>query len=246
MARSKKTPEEKVKVSKADIVKSTTVTTSKKASVKAEVFDTKGKVVETMSLPAEIFAASINPQLMAQAVRVYLANQRGGFAATKTRGEVAGSTRKIYRQKGTGRARHGAQRAPIFVHGGIAHGPKPQDYSLNLSKKMRKLALFSALTAKLRDGKIKFVSGLTSVSPKTKDMASVMKDLALSEKKRKVLLVTHDDSENVTRAVRNLSGVVFTSAARLNTYEVLNNKVLLMMKESIDTLKTHFLKGEKA
>ncbi len=243
MARSKKTTEEKV----SPIRQAQGKRVSKgKAAIRAEVFDTKGKVVETMSLPAEIFAASINPQLMAQAVRVYSANQRGGFAATKTRAEVAGSTRKIYRQKGTGRARHGAQRAPIFVHGGIAHGPKPQDYSLNLSKKMRKLALFSALTAKLRDGKIKFVCGLTSVSPKTKDMASVMETLALSEKKRKVLLVTHDDSENVTRSVRNLSGVAFTSAARLNTYEVLNNKVLLMMKESVDTLKTHFLKGEKA
>src|SRR5207248_616028 len=93
-----------------------------------------------VSLPKEIFAETVNKKLLAQAVRVYLANKRQGNASTKTRGEVEGSTRKIYRQKGTGNARHGSIRAPIFVKGGIVHGPRPRDFSLGLSKKMRRKA----------------------------------------------------------------------------------------------------------
>lgn len=218
-----------------------------KSSVKAEVVDTKGKVIETVALPGVIFGAKINAEIMAQAVRVYLANQRQGNASTKTRGEVRGSTRKIYRQKGTGRARHGGVRAPIFVHGGVAHGPKPNDFSLTMPKKMRQVALFSALSAKLKDGEVTFVSGLAALAPKSKEMASVLKQLSLDGKKRKVLLVMHEDLENLSRAARNLSGVHFTRASRLNTYEVLNAKTVMFMKESIAALESHFLKakGEK-
>lgn len=245
--------------------KSTTGTTSKRTVVNAEaavskplktarkmvtltvdVYDVTGKVVEKVSLPAEIFGAKVNRDLMVQAVRVYLANQRAGSASTKTRGQVQGSTRKIYRQKGTGRARHGGVRAPIFVHGGTAHGPHPRDYSLALPKKMKKAALFSALSSKLRDGEIKFVSGLSKITPKTRDMASVFKNLVLDGKKRKVLLVANDDLENVARAARNLPGVSYTSSDRLNTYDVLNYKTVLFMKESIESLRSHFLKTKEA
>lgn len=221
-------------------------TAKKTGTLTVDVYDVMGKVSEKVSLPEEIFGAKVNRNLMAQAVRVYLANQRAGSASTKTRGEVRGSTRKIYRQKGTGRARHGGARAPIFVHGGTAHGPHPRDFSLALPKKMKKAALFSALSSKLKDGEIKFVSGLSKIEPKTKEMESVLKHLALDGKKRKVLLVANDDLENVTRATKNLSGVSYTSPYRLNTYDVLNYKIVLFMKESVESLRSHFLKTKDA
>jgi large subunit ribosomal protein L4 len=136
--------------------------------VKIDVLDLTGKVQTSIDLPAELFGAKVNKQIMAQAVRVYLANQRQGTQSTKTRGEVTGSTRKIYRQKGTGRARHGGITAPIFVGGGIALGPKPRDYGLSLPKKMRRVALASALTSQLNAGKVKVVDGFDTIEPKTK------------------------------------------------------------------------------
>jgi len=208
------------------------------------VLDLKGKVIESMNLPKEIFGAKINKVLLAQAVRVYLANQRKGTHSTKTRGEVEGSTAKIYRQKGTGRARHGSKRAPIFVKGGIVFGPKPRDYSLKLPKKMRRLALFSSLTAKKDEGKIIVLSGLEKIEAKTNKMVDVIKNLKLEEKNKKILLITPDTInafENVYKAGRNLKGVSIISAKMLNTYEVLNAKTLLFMKASIEVLENTFL-----
>src|SRR3989344_6029979 len=128
--------------------------TTKKGSLFAPVYDLKGAKSGTLALPKEVFGTKVNNSLMAQAVRVYLANQRQGNATTKTRGEVQGSSKKIYRQKGTGRARHGSLRAPIFVKGGIVFGPKPRDFSLDLPKKMKRKALFSSLSAKAADSEV--------------------------------------------------------------------------------------------
>lgn len=211
----------------------------------AEVFDLEGKILEKISLPEEIFAAKINKVLIAQAVRVYLANQRQGTASTKTRGEVEGSTRKIYRQKGTGRARHGSIRAPIFVHGGIVGGPKPRDYSLHLPQKMKRRALFSALTDKLNNRGIKILKGLEKIEPKTKNFVNLIDKLGLTHKKKKILVITASENENLKRASRNVEGVSITAAKRLNTHDVLNNRELLFMKEAIEELKTHFLKKAK-
>ncbi|PJC54772.1 MAG: 50S ribosomal protein L4, partial [Candidatus Levybacteria bacterium CG_4_9_14_0_2_um_filter_35_21] len=196
-----------------------------------------------------IFGAKINKVLLAQAVRVYLANQRKGTHSTKTRGEVEGSTAKIYRQKGTGRARHGSKRAPIFVKGGVVFGPKPRDYSLKLPKKMRRLALFSSLTTKKDEGKIVVLSGLEKIEAKTNKMADVVKNLNLEEKNKKILLITPDTInafENVYKATRNLKGVSIVSAKMLNTYEVLNSKTVLLMKASIEVLENNFLKEKLA
>src|SRR6266404_5428662 len=124
------------------------------ATVSVAVVGIDGKVSGKVSLPGEMFGEKVNKALLAQAVRVYLANQRQGNASTKTRGEVDGSTAKIYRQKGTGRARHGSKRAPIFVKGGIVFGPKPRDFSLSLPQKMKRKALFSALSAKVKDKEV--------------------------------------------------------------------------------------------
>jgi large subunit ribosomal protein L4 len=231
----------KVAVKKA-VVK---VTTTKETGLKQSVYDTKGKVAESINLPAEIFGVKINKSLMTQAVRVYLANQRRGTLSTKSRGEVKISTRKIYRQKGTGRARHGAASAPIFVGGGIAFGPKPRDFSLKLNQNMKRVALFSALASKLKDGEIKIVTGLEKIEPKTKKMADVIKNLDLGGKNSQVLLImpkTGGDFANVSKAGRNIKGVTVNSANLINTYEVLTNKKILFMKNAIDSLKETFLK----
>ncbi len=213
--------------------------------VKVDVFDLTGKVKASIELPTELFGSKVNKQIMLQAVRVYLANQRQGTQSTKTRGEVQGSTRKIYRQKGTGRARHGGITAPIFVGGGVALGPKPRDYSMSFPKKMRKVALASALTTQLNAGKVKVVDGLESIEPKTKTFVAALKKLELDEKKKKVLIVLPGKTENVSRAIRNVEGISFVNVNQLNTYEVLNTKTLLVMKSAIETLEKTFGKDAK-
>ncbi len=207
----------------------------------AEVFDLEGKVIEKISLPHEIFGVKINKVLIAQAVRVYRANQRLGTASTKTRGEVQGSSRKIYRQKGTGRARHGSIRAPIFVHGGVVFGPRPHDYGLRLSQKMKRAALFSALTSKLGSGEIKILQGIEKIEPKTKTFLSIIEKLGLNNNKKKILVIAPSEIENLKRAGRNIEGVTLTVVQRLNTYDILNSRQLLFMKEAIEELKKTFL-----
>lgn len=247
-------PKTKSKIVKTKVVKSA----AKKAVVKKEVkefpketglklsvYDTKGKVLESITLPKEIFGVEINTNLMSQAVRVYLANQRRGTVKTKSRGEVKISTKKIYRQKGTGRARHGAASAPIFVGGGLAFGPRQRDYSLKLSQKMRKIALFSALTSKLKAGEVKIVAGLEKLEPKTKLFADTLLNLSLNEKKPQVLLITPKsgkDFEMVMKGARNLKGVKITSSNLLNTYDILAYRNILFMKNSIEGIKQTFLK----
>jgi large subunit ribosomal protein L4 len=205
--------------------------------VRGTVVDSEGKAKGTMQLPKELFAAHVNVPLMAQSVRVYQANQRGGSASTKTRGEVDGSTRKIYRQKGTGKARHGAIRAPIFVGGGIVFGPKPRDYRMNLSKSMKRLAFASALTSKFQDGDVIIVDTLNNVKPKTKYMAESIHALA---KDAKVLVVVSDMDESAVRFARNISHVDITPAYSLNTYSVISHDKLLVTKDSIEVLTKTF------
>ncbi|KPJ70732.1 hypothetical protein AMJ51_01060 [Microgenomates bacterium DG_75] len=209
---------------------------------KVDLYTVVGRKSGQVSLPKEIFAAPINKQLMTQAVRVYLSNQRRAKAKTKTRAEIKGSRRKIWRQKGTGRARHGDRYAPIFVGGGRAHGPTGEEnYKLKMSKAMKKKALFSALASKLKNKEIIAVKGLAKIEPKTKEMAKTIASLPLKEKK-KVLLVLPSVLENVIRTGRNLVGVDLVQASQLNTYQVLNHDQLVFMEESIEKLKETFLK----
>ena len=231
----------KIANSKEQIVNSKTKAVRKTAvrfgSLSVPMYDVKGAKNGVYALPKEVFGAKINQPLMAQAVRVYLANQRQGNAHTKSRGEITLTTAKWYRQKGTGRARHGAQSAPIFVGGGVAHGPKKRDFSLSLPQKMRKAALYSALSLRTKDGDVKVLSGLSKITPKAKIMAQVIKKI--TEDKTKVLLVTSaapKDLENVYRAGRNLENMEILNAKLLNTYEVLKYKNLIFMKESIEIL----------
>lgn len=216
----------------------------KTGSLKIEVYDLSGKVIETISLSKEIFGEVVNKKLLAQAVRVYLANKRQGNASTKTRGEVNGSTRKIYKQKGTGKARHGSIRAPIFVKGGVVHGPKPRDFSLELPKKMRRKALLSALSGKFQDNEIKVLSGFEKITPKTKEFIGVLGKLEIESKKRKMLIVMPDNFENAKRASGNVTGVRSTTVQRLNALDVLNTRNLLIAKEAISEMEKYFLSKE--
>lgn len=209
---------------------------------KADLYTITGRKSGQLSLPKEIFGAPINEQLMAQAIRVYLSNQRKAKAKTKTRAEIRGSRRKIWRQKGTGRARHGDRYAPIFVGGGRAHGPTgKENYKLKMSKAMKKKALFSALTSKLKEKEVIAIKGLGKVEPKTKEMAKIITSLPLKGKK-KILLVLPTILDNVIRAGRNLAGVDLAQANQLNTYQILNHDQLVLMEESIEKLKETFAK----
>lgn len=209
--------------------------------LKKEVYNLHGDVVGKTSLPKEIFAARVNPYLLTQAVRVYQANQRQGTHSTKTRAEVISSTKKIYRQKGTGRARHGAISAPIFIGGGIAHGPKPRDYSLNLPVKMRRQALFGVLSQKLQNGELKVVKGLGKIETKTKKMYEALVNLKLEVGKNNTLLVTPQDFKNVLLASRNIQNLFVENAKLLNAHKVLLCKNLLLMEESLPVLASRFL-----
>ena len=209
--------------------------------MKADVFDIAGKKIDKTDLPDEIFKAEVKPVLMAQAVRVYLANQRQGTLSAKTRGEVSGSGRKIYRQKGTGYARHGDRYAPIFVGGGVAFPPKPRDFSLKIGKKAKKQALFSALTQKLAKKAIIIVEGLEKIKAKTKEMVKALSNLSNLGSK-KTLLVLPEKFENLILGARNINGVSLIPVALLNTYAVLDNDKIIFLKDSIGKLSEVFLK----
>lgn len=216
------------------------------------VYNTKAQKAGRLTLPQEIFAAPVNPKLMAQAVRVYLSRQHQMTKKTKTRGQVSGSGRKIWRQKGTGRARHGDRYAPIFVGGGIAHGPKgvrPQP--LKLSKKMRRQALFSALSSKANAKQIKIITGLNQLEPKTKVMVKLLTRLYQSEKASvsptnqsalpKLTIVLAQLYDNIIRAGRNLPQVNIAQAKQLHTYQILDSQQLLFTKEAIKSLQEVYL-----
>lgn len=236
---SKKIAEKKVAPKIAKAVSKPAKTT---VNLSVSVYGLDGKVAGKVSLAQEIFGETVNKKLLTQAIRIYQANKRQGNASTKTRGEVDGSTRKIYRQKGTGKARHGSLRAPIFVKGGIVHGPKSRDFSLDFPKKMRRKALFSALSSKLQDGELKVLTGFEKIKPKTKEFAQVLKNLAFEEGKRNMLFVAPDNFDNAKRAARNVEGIKNTSAQRLNVLDVLSSKHLLFTKESVMDLEKYFLK----
>ncbi len=218
---------------------------TKNVSLSVDVLDSFGKAVGKITLPREVFGAKINKQLIAQAVRVYLVNQRQGTVSIKTRGEVDGSTRKIYRQKGTGRARHGGIRAPLFVKGGVAHGPKPKEYNLSMPKKMKVAAFASAMSEKIKDGEIKVVAGIEKLDKKTKEFAKAFKNWGISEEKRSTIFVLPKDMRNLYSAMRNLAGVSITTAGRLNTYDVLKHKNVVLMKEAVDVFAKEHTKSAK-
>lgn len=226
-------------------VRKTTVKTAPKAvkPVKASyldvpVYDVSGKEVSTMALPKEVFGVEAKPQLIAQYIRVFLVNQRQGNVATKTRGEVIGTTKKMYKQKGTGRARHGSQKAPIFVGGGITFGPHPRDFSLKINKKQKRLAFLGALTAKAKDHEVAVLeNGFLTMQPKTKIMSGFLKSAGFGNES--VLLVFPKmEKNNLIMASRNLPQVELTSYDNLNAYEVMKHKKVLFVQEAVSKLES--------
>lgn len=224
--------EAKLKVA-AKVTKPKLKKEEKTYSLSVSVFSLVGRESGNFNLPKEIFGVKINQNLLTQALRVYLSNQKSHHAQTKTRGEVEGSTRKVYRQKGTGGARHGARRAPIYVGGGIALGPKVRHVILDLPQKMKKAALLSALSQKAKDGEIKILSGLEKASGKTKEFAALAKKL----EKKSVLILSDKKIDDAFRAVRNLSGMEILSTETVNVLDIIKHQSLLLTKEAVEALE---------
>lgn len=197
-----------------------------------------GEAAGSVKLPEDVYGAPLNRALLAQAVRVYGNNQKGHFGHTKTRGEVEGSTRKIYAQKGTGRARHGAVRAPIFVGGGIAMGPKSHKVVMSLSQKMKRAALASALSARAKSGDLMVVSDMEKFTGKTKEIVNLLSKLD----KKSVLFVTEVMNENAVRAIRNIKRVRILPADQINAYEVLKYQTILMSEKATQAIERNVKK----
>lgn len=223
------------KETKSKIVKKT-----ENSGMMLSIYDLSGAVMKSVELPKEIFSVKNNEQVLAQYVRVYQANQRQGNASTKTRGEVTGSTRKIYRQKGTGKARHGSIKAPIFVGGGVVGGPKPRDYSLKMNKKQKRQALFASLSLRFNDKKIfGFSINAASLKPQTKLIVEFLKKLQIN---RKVVLcvLPKIEKNNFVLASRNIEGVSLKDVMSLNAFEILKAQAILIHEEALPLLSSHF------
>jgi large subunit ribosomal protein L4 len=194
-----------------------------------------GEEVGTIDLPAEIFEAKINIGLMHQYVVMQQANARLGTHKTKRRGEINRTHAKWYRQKGTGRARHGNRSAPIFVGGGRAHGPIPHKYTKDMPKKMRHAAIKSALTALLADGQIVIVDEIKLAEPKTKLLSGILNALVGADK---ALLLLPERNENVERAARNLDDAMYLHAGYVNVRDLLRFDRVIIPLASLDVIKT--------
>lgn len=199
----------------------------------------------TITVSDDLFGAPLNPNLIAQAVHVYRSNQRQGGAKAKTRSEVRMTTKKWFRQKGTGNARHGAQSAPIFVGGGVAHGPTGQEnWKRSLTPVQARKALVSSLSALAADKKIAVVSDLEELEGKTKPAATFV--AAVREKvSQKILVVIDEPRDNIIRALRNIANVTVTSARRLNTLEALSANRVVIMKPAITALENRLVSAAK-
>jgi large subunit ribosomal protein L4 len=205
-----------------------------------DVLDIKGKEVSKIKLDSFVFDGKVNHELMHQAVITHLANQRKGLASAKTRGEVSGSGKKPWRQKGTGRARIGSIRSPLWKKGGITFGPKPHSYHKDLPKKMKAMALKSALNAKLNEKEILILNELKVASRKTKDFFRIVKDLKLDKSKTRFIVENLED--NLKLASRNIENINIGTARNLNTYEALNCKNLVFTKDSLKGLEDRIKK----
>ena len=198
-----------------------------------DVIDLNNNKVGTVDLSDDVFSAPVNEALLYEAVRHHLASARSGTAKTKTRHEVSGSGKKLWRQKGTGRARMGSIRSPLWRHGGTTHGPQPRSYAYRLPRKMQLGALRSALTAKLRDGELRVVNEFSVSEPKTKLMR---KTLDAIEAAKTVLLVYNSDNRNLQLSSRNLPGVKLVSSREVNVYDLLGHQQVLLSEAAAKKL----------
>ena len=196
---------------------------------KVTVYNMAGASVGEIELSEEIFGAEINVPAMHAYVTAYNANQRQGTQSAKTRAEVSGGGKKPWRQKGTGRARQGSTRSPQWTHGGVVFAPKPRDYRMSLNKKLKRVALKSALSSKVAADKLVVLDSLTLEQAKTKEMVKVLANLKLNN----ALIVLPENDVNVIRAARNIPGIASTTVGTLNTYEVLKYNAVLITKAAV-------------
>jgi len=192
--------------------------------VKAEVYDLNGEVVEQIELSEAVFALPPNGAVVHQAMVRQLANRRQGTASTKGRGEVTGSTRKLYAQKHTGRARRGDIKSPLLRGGGVVFGPKPRSYRQSMPKKMRRLALKCLLSVKIREGNVRLVQELDFKEPKTKGMVSALSSLGIDSS---ALIVTAQSAPNVIKSAANLTKVKVVPSALINVLDLLSYEMLV-------------------
>lgn len=201
---------------------------------KLAVLDKTGKKVSDIELKDDIFAIEPNTSAMHLVVVNYLANQRQGTQSTLTRSEVSGGGKKPWRQKGTGRARQGSTRAPQWTHGGIALGPKPREYGFDVNKKVRRLAMKSALSSKVAADEMIVVDSLSQDAIKTKEMAEVLKAVNAG---KKTLLVLPEKDDVVYKSARNIEGVNVTLVNTLNVYDILNCNTIVAVKDAVSKIE---------
>ena len=201
---------------------------------KVAMYNINGDKVGDIELSEKVFGATVRGDVMHEVVVNYLANQRQGTQSTKTRSEVRGGGIKPWRQKGTGRARQGSIRAAQWVGGGIALGPKPRDYGYAVNKKVRRLALVSALSSKVEDNDLIVLDAMSFDNIKTKQIADVLKNLKISEK---ALFVLPENDKNIVMSARNIEGVDTTFVGAINTYEVLNHTKCIILKDAAEKLE---------
>ncbi|MEW5865782.1 MAG: 50S ribosomal protein L4 [Bacillota bacterium] len=199
----------------------------------APLYNVNGDRIGEYELPASVFGLPVNEDVLHEAVVMQLASRRLGTAKTKTIGEVSGGGVKPWRQKGTGRARHGSRRSPLWRGGATLFGPVPRDYGYKLPKKVRRLALLSALSAKAQANAVVVLENLVLARPKTKDMADVLKKL---DADGKTLLVTQEPDKNVELSARNLPGVKTLTPSGLNVYDILDHDKLVLTKGAVEAV----------
>ncbi|MCL2507584.1 MAG: 50S ribosomal protein L4 [Oscillospiraceae bacterium] len=198
------------------------------------VFDVTGAKVSDMELSSEVFGIEPNVPAMHLCVVNYLANQRQGTQSTLTRGEVRGGGRKPWRQKGSGRARQGSTRSPQWTHGGVAHGPKPREYGFSINKKVRRLAMKSALSSKVADDEIIVLDALELEAIKTKEVQKVLTAL---ETGKKTLIVLPEKNDVIYRSARNIAGVKVSLVGTLNVYDLLNCDTMLVLRDAVGKIE---------
>jgi len=201
---------------------------------KVALYDITGNQIGDVELNDDIFGVEVNTHVMYEAVKNYLANQRQGTQSAKTRADVRGGGKKPWRQKGTGRARQGSIRSPQWKGGGVVFAPKPRDYSYKIPKKVKRLALKSALTSKVQDQEIIVVDRLVLEQPKTKEMIKVLSNLNAS---KKTLIVIPEKDEAVLRAAANIPGVKTAYVNTINVYDILNCDSFLITKDAVNKVE---------
>ena len=197
-----------------------------------EIYNQEKNKVSEIDLDDTIFGAKVDKHLFHEVVRMQLAKRRGGNACTKARSEVSGGGRKPWKQKGTGRARSGSIRSPLWVGGGVVFGPKPRDYSYTLPKKVRRAALRSALSLKSKEGKLLIVDNLNLEEIKTKSFVNLLKRLEVGD----TLIVDHDNF-NLERSAKNIPGVKVLRPEGLNVYDILRYEYLLVTKQGVEEIQ---------